>query len=245
MLYRGGLLNGFDEDDVVALMKMGFAVGRIFTVVLGVIVVCSILKEKERVDLKKALKVYEAKESPAVKLSLLSPRLYELDRADRPTQYELVGIKRFLNKKSRRAEVWSLPSGEYVCSNIVYKGTTGYTEYPDGGGYTVTDTKKTSHRLYDVNPKYKKDAAYLCATMCLVDGVSNKSILGFVEDIKNKYPEEFKRTKVKLLGKSLEGMGFDEEGCEEGCSKKSVGEACKATNEGSCGTEEGCLKKKC
>ena len=221
------LSNNPYEDAVVEGVILGAAV-------LGIILTCVTLTKKDQIDLKKAIKIYETNEHPKVKLSSLSASVYQLDKANRPTDIKLTGIKKFFNKNSRRAKVWESSSGEYICSNVLYTkvtdvnpgigiGTDGDVIPGIGIGtdgdvipiitVNTTTAKTTTYRLYDVAKKYKKDSEYLCAAMSLADGVSNDNTIRFTEDIKKKYPKEFKDTKVKFFGKSLEGADYTDEEC--------------------------------
>lgn len=199
----------YEEEPVEEELGMAVAAGLVTAsvvatgaTIMGVMVAAVTLVKKDKLELKIAIDAYESSKHPKIKFSSLSAKQYELDRVDRPTNKELSGISKFFNKYSRRAEVWRSSSGEIVCSNVQYSDY-----YP--GAYSDTTI---THYLYDVNPKYKKDAAYLCASMCLADCISNKVSLTFVEDMKKEYPDKFKDIKLKdirktkIFGKSLESV---------------------------------------
>ena len=210
---------GYDYDNDFDPVEESFAAG---AVLLGLVITCVALEKNDQIKLKKAIKIYESNENPKVKISSLTASLFELDRVDRATDKKLTGIKKFFTKNSRRAKVWESSSGEYICSNIMYSNVTdvknGIGVSSDGNVTPTINIETTTYRLYDINKKYKEDEAYLCAAMCLADGVGNENSWRFVEDIKKKYPDEFKNTKVKFFGKSLEGTEYEEEPVEEGAA---------------------------
>lgn len=180
---------------------------------LGVVIAGVAISVKDKISLKKALKIYEKNCKPAVKMSELHPTLYALDRADRVTNKELSGVAKFFNKNSRRAKVWKTDKGQVICTAILYTTTevgAGANISGDGVSPTITTTT-TYHYLYDVNPKYKKDQLYLSAMMAFHDGCSTKNTVAFAEDMKKAFPDEMKNTKVKLIGKSLESANLSPE----------------------------------
>ena len=200
-----GLVDGIYEDFIMENVELVLGAAAV-----GVVLVCKGLSKKDQINLKKAIKLYEENGNPTVKFSSLKTSVYELDKAYRQTDKKLTGIKKFFNKNSRRAEVWETSSGEYICSNIQYTKVenvkTGLTVSSNGDVTPSTEVETKTYRLYDISPKYKKDSEYLCAAMSLADGVSNDNTVRFVEDIKKKYSKEFKDTKVKFFGKSLESV---------------------------------------
>lgn len=210
--------NDENEEDPIEEGAIGIAMGIGAATIVGTTVACLGLENKERSAIKKAVKIYEEKENPKIKLSSLTSEIFELDKDGEKTDAKLTGIKKFLNGNSKRAKVWTTSSGEYVCSNVHYskiagiKVSAGISNY--GLATIVGSPNKITYRLYDINKKYKKDEAYLCAAMCLADGVMNEHTLTFVKAVKKKYPDEFTDTNVKFFGKSLEGTEYEEYGEE-------------------------------
>lgn len=210
--------NDENEEDPIEEGAIGIAMGIGAATIVGTTVACLGLENKERSAIKKAVKIYEEKENPKIKLSSLTSEIFELDKDGEKTDAKLTGIKKFLNGNSKRAKVWTTSSGEYVCSNVHYSKIAGIkvsAGIANGGlAAIVGSPNKITYRLYDINKKYKKDEAYLCAAMCLTDGVMNEHTLTFVKAVKKKYPDEFTDTKVKFFGKSLEGTDYEEYGEE-------------------------------
>lgn len=179
--------------------------------VLGTAITVVALSVKDKIDLKKALKLYEKKCNPSIKMSELTPTLYEIDSAHRVTNRELTGVKRFFNKHTKRAKVWKDKKGHVICTAILYTTTdVGVGAQVSGSSVSPTvSTTTTLHYLYDVDSKYKKDGLYLSAMMAYLDNGSTDNTKALTEDMKKAFPEEFKNTKVKLIGKSLEGVSPD------------------------------------
>lgn len=178
--------------------------------VLGLVIGCVALSVKDKLELKKALKLYESHCSPKIKMSELKPTLYELDGANRVTDKELSGIKKLLNQNSKRAKIWKDSKGTEICVAILYTETNiepGVT-VSNGGASPSININTISHYAYDVNPKYKKDALYLSAYMAFTDGFESKNTQAFVIDMKKAFKEEMKNTKVKFFGKSLESTNI-------------------------------------
>lgn len=194
-------------------IEEGAVLGAILTAaVLGTAIACTVLSVKDKIELKKALKVYESKCKPAIKMSDLKPALYELDKAHRPTDKELAGIKKFFNKDSKRAKVWKDAKGHVVCTAICYTTTdigTGVAISGNGASPTVS-VETTYNYSYHVDKKYKKDELYLSAYMAFTDSFDNKNTQAFVIDMKKSFSDEMKNTKVKFFGKSLESTGVCE-----------------------------------
>ena len=181
--------------------------------ILGTILVCTVLSVKDKIELKKCLKVYEKMCKPAVKMSQLKPTLYEIDKAHRATDKELSGIKKFFNKNSNRAKIWKNEKGEEICAAILYTThdvSGGASISSDGISPTINVTTTANYSYY-VYPKFKKDELYLTAFMAYSDNFESKNSTAFVLDMKKAYPEEVKNMKVKLIGKSLEAAEADPE----------------------------------
>lgn len=190
------------------------AVGAIMSAaVLGLVIGCVALSVKNKLELKKALKLYELHCSPKIKMSELKPTLYELDGANRATDKELSGIKKLLSTNSKRAKIWKDSKGTEICVAILYTETNvspGVT-VSNGGASPSVNIETIKHYAYDVNPKYKKDALYLSAYMAFTDGFECKNTQAFVIDMKKAFKEEMKNTKVKFFGKSLESTSILEQ----------------------------------
>lgn len=181
---------------------------------VGVIIAAVAIEVKDKINLKKALKVYEKNCNPEIKMSQLHPKLYELDKAHRITDRELTGIKKFINRNSKRAKIWRTDDGTEVCAAILYTTTdagVGAQVTSDGVSPTVNITT-TYHYAYDVNPKFKKDELYITAMMAYSDDRSNRNTDAFTTDMKKAYPDDMKNMKVKLIGKSLESTSTLPEG---------------------------------
>lgn len=197
------------------------------TALLGVVIACEAIVIKDKMDLKKALKIYESKMNPKIKLSQLTPVLYKLDSAHRPTDRELSGFSKLINKNSNRAKVWKDAKGNPICVAICYSATEitpGYqvSLFGDNSGPTI-DINVKHYYAYDVDPKYKKDGLYLAAMMAFEDGLATDNTRALVIDMKKAFPEEMKNTKVKMFGKTLESMEYDED-LEEGFEGYGYGE---------------------
>ena len=199
----------------------------------GLVAALIAISAKDKIELKKAIKIYEKYYNPPIKLSTVQPTKYELDRDKDITNIELEGFKKIYNAYYNRAKVWKDSKGKYICSSSRYTKIGGH----DNG----------EHWEFRINPKYKEHELYLHAVMTYHEGKSSKAQTILIDSMKDYYPDEMKNTKVKLIGKSLESMfpeGYILEGVEvevdDEVGDKGVATESNCSNDDEATTEANC-----